>query len=411
MNRRNRHDAILVLIALVGLAAALVLLRLDISLANGPGAGQSNASSLVIAQTRYATAGSRRRAAAALVWDRLRAVDPLKERDSVFVPQGGSVKLTFLDGAQLEIDENSLVVIEQRVESVEGPQLLELVAGSVTGRAGPSGMEIRAEQGNALLAREALAQVAVGPSLTRVQTRKGLTQLEAHEQRIDVVAGEMAQSTALGVSQAVKFAARLRSPEHEQRVYCALTACSVELSWGALGSQASLRMQIADDPLFTKVLVNHEIHSQGSYTFQSKVPGIYWWRLVDAEGLPQSEVRRFTTAVDAAPIPISPLMDNIVYVPPDHGFMVRWGSTDYALRYEIEIAQDTQFTTVVLRDQPVAAHLWVNGSLPEGFYYWRVRAQRDNAPPSPYGAAIRFRLINKPVPEAPVTQDAVIRAK
>lgn len=61
----------------------------------------------------FDSASVRRRLAGSLVWEELRSGEALYERDSIFVQPRGTATLALADGARLELDGSTLVVLER----------------------------------------------------------------------------------------------------------------------------------------------------------------------------------------------------------------------------------------------------------------------------------------------------------
>jgi hypothetical protein len=81
-----------------------------------------------------------------------------------------------------------------------------------------------------------------------------------------------------------------------------------------------------------------------------------------------------------------------------------------AARYRVEVAADAAFRQIALSEPANGPGLWVALDLTEGIYYWRVRAERPSESEhlSPPSAGVAFRLIRRPVLDAPQLFDAAI---
>jgi len=77
-------------------------------------------------------------------------------------------------------------------------------------------------------------------------------------------------------------------------------------------------------------------------------------------------------------------------------------------RYRVEIATDSAFARVAFAADAEGPGLWAAPRLPEGVYYWRVRASEADRGEAPFSAPSPFRLIHRPLPEAPQLFDPSI---
>ncbi|MFQ6040132.1 MAG: dockerin type I domain-containing protein [Candidatus Poribacteria bacterium] len=88
-----------------------------------------------------------------------------------------------------------------------------------------------------------------------------------------------------------------------------------------------------------------------------------------AAGSPNGEVRVWESRADT-PVLLSP-KNNII--PSDQKILLKWEEVTGAVYYELEIAQDSDFTEIKLPSTIVADEQFQPGFLPEGTYWWRVR--------------------------------------
>jgi hypothetical protein len=73
--------------------------------------------------------------------------------------------------------------------------------------------------------------------------------------------------------------------------------------------------------------------------------------------------------------------------------------------YELEVSDGPGFDKVVFRRSIDGTELRTDLDLPEGRYHWRVRSFSSERGESPWGHPRSFRLLRKPLPDAPELLD------
>lgn len=121
---------------------------------------------------------------------------------------------------------------------------------------------------------------------------------------------------------------------------------------------------------------------------------IYFWRVTakNAAGTNPSEIRSFTTAVDAAsePVPLSP-KDSALAQPKTEKIV--WSHSTNAASYHLLVSKKNDFSTVVFEDSTLTDTVKSVGSLENGVtYFWKVRAKNASGV-SDYSDARRFTVV------------------
>ena len=373
---------------LAGSAAGLLAVGLLLLSDGARGPRPQGGAAPPVARLARAEPGVLRRPPGTLVWDAARAGEPLAARDSLYVPPAASASVAFDGGAVLEIEERSLVVIEPP-EPDPGAARVTLAKGSLSGSAPAGTVSVRTPGGLAVLEPGSEARIgARGASGPRVELVAGSARAEN---------GDVARAEAR---------IRLDEPARNQRFWFARFPGSVLLRWD--GSAANdARVEIARDSGFAD-LMGRAPGAPGVHAFRPPGPGPYFWRLVDQDGNPRSEARRLFAVEDRPPTPFAPMAAEIVLAPPGVQVPFWWTAVDGASRYRLEISADASFATVAFAADAEGPGLWASPQLPEGVYYWRVRASEAGRGEAPFSAPSPFRLIRSPLPEAPQLFDPSI---
>lgn len=374
-------DAAIVAGSVAGLVVVSVLLLHE----RAPPASAAQAVGTVLERS-----GSvRHRPAASLVWEEARRGVRLGDGESLFVGPGGSAAVRLDDGARLDLEENSLVVLEAQRGAGE-PATITLRRGGVSASAA-SPVRIRGAGGEAALRPGALVRVTGG----------------AAGGRLDVALLSGAASVSGAAATLASFPVRLGAPAPSARVYAPAPPAPVALRWDGAAARGDT-LEVARDPAFAAAVARFP-GAPGAATWVPPSPGTYYWRAVDAGGAARSETRTVTVVEDVPPLPFSPADGEVVLAPPGHPVPFWWTEVDGAGAYVVEIAASPAFDDVALTvpaDRPGA---WIDPRLPEGTYHWRVRAADPERGASPPSRRSSFRLVHASVPDAPELLDPTVQ--
>lgn len=331
------------------------------------------------------------RAPGTLVWRTVRVGDGLVEREAVFVPPGAMARLTLHGGAALDVEENSLIVLEP-AEAAGGADRVALLRGSLSSTSGRAALRVRSAGGVAIFEPGARGHLAA--------SRTGRPAVEVFSGRASLN-GEPSLPSPSSV--------RLETPESGQRFWYAGRPPPIALRWDAAAA-AGLRLEVARDRTFTE-LVASAPGGPGTALFQPPAAGTFYWRIGDGAGGGRSEERPVLVLENRPPVPYSPMAGEIVLAPAGRETPFWWTAVEGATRYRLEIAADPGFEKPAFAGEAGGPGLWVDPQLAEGAYWWRVRVADPDRPDSPPSVAVPFRIIHAPVPEAPQLFDPTIEVE
>jgi hypothetical protein len=365
----------------------------------GASAGGRVPSSPPIASLASSVSDVRRRASGTLVWEELPTGADLSEGDAIFVPPASSATVTFRDGTRLELNENTLVALEAPLEGRTG-HAVRVARGDVMGASGAAGLSLVGRSGEAHLESGSAARLAVeGGDVARVEVLQGSARL--HDGREVPVSG-----TAEGKSGDWKirsgWAVRLVAPGAMARVYFHGTPAPVDLRWS--GSEEGARVQVSHDSTFDAPMLDVPA-SAGAIAFSAPGAGRYHWRVVDGSGTPQSETRPLWVVEDVPPVALSPREGEVVAAYLGRKVPFAWSHVVGIRTYEVQVADSPEFANVLYHQNVDSTSLRTDVELPEGRYFWRVRASAAERGESPWAAPRSFRLLRKPLPGTPELLD------
>ncbi len=369
------RDGQLAIACAAGLAVVTLLLGLDYRSELRP-AGDAPA----LARLAHAQGRVMRRPAGTLEWEPATAGESLRAHDSLYVPPDASASVEFASGSTLEVEPRSLVMIESPEAPHPGTRLA-LLKGALSGSAGKLPLAVRAGgRDEAVLDPGASARVAIDPGGPRLEVLAGAARLG-------------------GTAVAAPAQVRLDAPARNQRIWSAAFPVPVALSWDGLAA-AGLRVEAARDTSFERSLASAPAEP-GRLDVKIPESGSWFWRIADAAGRSRSETRRLMVVEDRPPTPFSPMAGEIVLAPPGVQVPFWWTAVDAASRYQLQIAAEPSFRNLAFSGTASGPGLWAALDLPEGVYYWRVRVDQPERGESPFSTYSPFRLIRRPLPDAP----------
>ncbi len=359
--------------------------------------GQSDASTTpTVATVRMASGAVKVRPALTLGWASARVGSDVHDGDAVFVPPGAEATLTFLDGTELAVDERSLVVVEL---PRSGGRNVLLRQGSLTSRAGREGLTLTTPVGEARIGADSEARVELSGKKLEVSVGKGTAQVtSASGVRKTVGLGERVAAAENGTAELAAWPIRLTAPKAHERFPYRGAPGAVTLSW--LGEvPPSAKIQLARDRLFAFFDVELPV-SGANVEVPAPLVGITWWRMVDADGVPISESRRFSFVEDMPPVAMFPRNGDVLLAPPGTEVSFQWASVPNVKNYRLEVASTPTFEPLKFSKTVDSSSARVALSLDEAAWFWRVRAEHESDLGWP-SAPFRFRVIHRGIPEAP----------
>jgi hypothetical protein len=376
-----------------GLGAVIAVVCLSAALR--PGGSRVDARDReVVARISVAIGTLQVRPAETLGWQTAQRGEAVHDADALYVPPGGEVKIVFTDGTVLELDERSLVVIEPR--RAEG-RSVTLRQGSVAGLTGSVPLTLETKNGRATLPAGAEARVDLTGGRLDVSVTKGKATVVAKGKTADV-----AEGTRVNVMEELVllpgWPVTLLAPEAQHRVLFRGTPPPITLTWKDAPKGA--RLQVAKDRLFA--FLSREAPAEaGSLVLSSPTPGVTWWRLVDATGTALSEARRFSLVEDLAPAARLPRPGEVVLAPPGSKLEFAWTPLPGISRYRLEVSASQGFEPRSIDETVAGSQVKLTSTLPEGIWFWRVRAADDAVGETLPSETSRFRVIHKGIPDAP----------
>ena len=380
---------------LAGVSALIAAGALTLALGSGR-IGEELSTTPTVASVKQASGEVKVRLAFTLGWRGANRGVEVHDGDALFVPPGAEATLAFVDGTELSLDERSLVVIERPRSGVRSVTLRQ---GSVSGRVGSEGLTLSTPAGEARLEARSEARVELAGQQLEVSVVKGTAQVKGGGGGQKTIAsGQRVAAAKAGTTDLVPFTAQLLLPEAQARLPFRGDPGVVTLTWSGETPEGA-RVQVARDRLYAFVDSEHPAKG-GALVLKAPSKGVTWWRIVDADGRPISEARRFTCVEDVAPVAMYPRSGEVLLAPPGTAVAFAWAPLPGIGRYRLEISPSQGFEPLTVSEVANGATARVSLNLNEAMWFWRVRVDDESGLGAP-SEPMRFRVIHKGIPEAP----------
>lgn len=166
------------------------------------------------------------------------------------------------------------------------------------------------------------------------------------------------------------------------------TVGSVEFAWALNVEAPRVRLQLAADDAFTRVLDDRDNVEASSLSADLAQPGVYHWRLAsvrpDGDHGPFGDPQRF----ELRPAPEPPAVERTA---DGSALRFRW-SGRAGDRYQVEFARDLAFQQVVERAELGTAEWSLATPASSGRYYFRYRSVEPDGFVSPYSETLQVEV-------------------
>jgi hypothetical protein len=196
---------------------------------------------------------------------------------------------------------------------------------------------------------------------------------------------------------------RLTAPPHGARHYLTGPDFGMVFRWEDDAKRAT-KIVLASDRDFSRVRAARPV-AGNVFELSSAPPGNLYWRLTDAAGKPVSETGLAVVVHDLPPRPLSPGRGEIVSVAEKRGVHFAWTTVTGAARYRMELSDSRRSGNAARSFEADGPRFTMREELVESTYYWRVRALHPGGVEGPFSEMTGFRLITRPLPDAPELYD------
>lgn len=333
-------------------------------------------------------------------WEAIEPGATFRAGDWVRTGPLASARIEFLGGGRIELDERSVVLVEQPPETDAGPgasAMVSLESGSARGflpaTENPErpALVVRTRDGK----RVELASAEKGkPAEFRLTRTSRGADLAVAQGRLTVASGKqrraLAEGTGLDLAQGLGAPAYTLldfPPSLEPGVDARFSwtpELQIPLGWGNVEGASQYQVQVARDLGFERLVVSTTA-KQGPYAFLPTEPGMFVWRVASRDAAGRlSEYgfarRVYVDADEARELLIAPRDGQEVSVAEPGGIVFAWQSAGSLRRYRLVVARDVGLHDAVHTQRSDTQQVKLTRLTP-GEYYWGAYA--DTEPPVP----------------------------
>lgn len=153
----------------------------------------------------------------------------------------------------------------------------------------------------------------------------------------------------------------------------------VQFAWAPNAEAPQVRLQIAADESFTKIVQEREAVAGGALRVDIAAPGVYYWRVASVRAGgdqgPFGDAQRF----ELRPFPVPPTVGRSA---DGARLNFKWSGRPQD-RQRVELASDIEFKQIVAQDELAAAE-WALPTPRGGRYYFRYRSTEPDGYVTPY---------------------------
>ena len=321
--------------------------------------------------------------------------------DILITEADSSVALTFADGSELLLGENSELVFDVQTKWGETGMVdsrMRLMKGSAEGRVNPligPGAHFEVQTPSAVATvRGTEFRVRVDENVIFNEVDEGTVRVQLHENKATVKQGfGLKSSPNLPLAEPKKL---LPKPIfiNTQDKYPGLP---VTFTWQPIDGAKAYQVELFNDAEMTQLIEKATV-SKHQFTLSNIELGEYSLRVrgIDADGLQGlNSSHRFTIS----PVPSSPEVASFdtEYLA-GKAIKFKWANSEGATHYRWRLAKDRQFRSEVAQQDLTTSEQQITEGLPAGTYYWKVAAGNHNGF-GRYTKPVRFDVR---LPEPPV---------
>ncbi|MDR1858929.1 MAG: hypothetical protein LBQ69_05615 [Treponema sp.] len=312
-----------------------------------------------------------RRAADHVLWDRLRVESPVYLGDLIRTAElsGATLKI---EGWQIDINENTLIRVQLSLDGNDALKI-ELAEGSVGIAAGEGSGGLRLSSKGRVVETGAgtVLSAAAGKDGLAVQVNEGAAVFIEEGRSREVPSGTIIAFNAEGTQRQEPSAVLTRPRPNARYVKNTLRPFPVGFAWNRINlrQEDTLRLEIAEDRNFNRVV--QFLENLDASAEVSLEAGVWNWRLSFGDTI-------FSTGrlavVEASNLELlSPARGSLFrYQDERPSLRFQWREIEEVSHYIFEVSETADFDNPKINRQ-IAASFFVDSSLPEGTWYWRVQ--------------------------------------
>lgn len=380
-----RIEATVVTVIALGLLATLfVFLQKEL---HPPSSRKHNAKKIAILSASLNI--TQRKFQKQVLWEDISLNDDLFSGDAIRTAEQSEAKIVFDDGTELELAENSLVILDRTDHSVN----IEFLKGNVFARGGSEpgkSVNIKTKNGNIRVGGEgqsgALNLNANTEGKLEITVAEGTAEIQGKEGSQQINANEKGQLSETGITKQ-KLSFRLSHPVLNAHFVTEKKQVNIRFEWLRLqDSSDPATLEISRDPKFSDIVFttpNLKNSGQSNQIVTLK-PDFYYWRVTGKQTSDSSETRRFTIMRHARirlEFPRKNAKKTYFHERPIHKFQWRIIGGNSGGKTTIQLSKTRDFKETLKPGALLRGKRDADGnqkimaqydSLDPGIYFWRV---------------------------------------
>jgi len=319
-------------------------------------------------------------------WDTVDQNSPVYDNDSIRTAEGSTAVLHLATGSEIDLDENTLVVIRVSGEDAT----IDFGGGALYAKmdANSSALKIKSGKTSVNVASGSMSIAGAGEKNLAVNISTGSAKVALDGKVLNV---KSSQSVQVGDNGAVLEPQEIVLTLPGPSTYIPTpkgSKASVLFKWKSIEPS---KIQIAYDRSFKKIILSENSEDQYSAMLEK---GDYYWRIATAKGA-FSETRKVSILEDSIVTTLSPKAgENFFYRTQKPQILFRWSAASMASSYDLDVSKDQSFAALAAHVSSRMPSIALD-SLDDGKYYWRVRAVYPSGLAMAYAVSPDSFLVSK----------------
>lgn len=315
-----------------------------------------------------------------VIWQSVDIDEALHAGEAVRTSADSEAKIIFNSGAQVQMDPDSVVVIEEVGDKIN----LDFVKGNLFFKGGGKKDQLGLRSGSTNIdlknGEVALNKSQDGKALD-VQVLRGTAELSQGDKKVllDTEKGGTVDEKGLSIAQQFLKA---KAPLAFSKMYIQTAKKEpVVFEWEKLPENFDVYLEIGDRREKLSRMYPKVSGKLGMMAMQLKL-GNYFWRLVavdnkDATKIYYTPVNKISVLAEVAPKLIQPADDSVATLSAQtQTLSLRWSNPSKLEKLHVEISKDAQFSKNVYSEQLADTGVHEAAVTEDGVYYWRVAGFR-----------------------------------
>jgi hypothetical protein len=326
--------------------------------------------------------------------------DDLSPNDEIYTHGQSSAKITFTNGPEINLFENSLL----RIKSLSKKNTLSLDRGNLTAKLSENSpkLDVMVNGKNYTFeSKNANIQIEQGKTENKFVLLDGKAKLQIDQGTQELGANQvLIQNKKTGAVKIKELPFILKSPEQNFLRYY-VKNYDVQFDWGYTKGAAPVKWTLARDSQFNDIVREENIDSNNFQMTFDKA-GTYYWKLTSMDNL-EGPIRSFTLK-EEHPLLVS-ADKTILYKGPkkNESVYLNW-SRDNVKNFEIKLKQPNGETTTV----PLTKNSYELVASDLGNYEVSVRAKAENRPDALWSSPVTVEVVAaKEIPITSTTPDSI----